>query len=55
MTRVYNAPGVPLGVGVLYPLTSWLLSATIAALAMSLRSASVIFKALRLRGRATAA
>ncbi|WP_255682795.1 heavy metal translocating P-type ATPase [Dyella sp. 2HG41-7] len=49
---VYNALGVPLAAGVLYPLFGMVLSPMIAALAMSLSSVSVVSNALRLR-RAT--
>ncbi|MCE4054707.1 heavy metal translocating P-type ATPase [Pseudomonas sp. Au-Pse12] len=46
---LYNALGVPLAAGLLYPLTGHLLSPMIAAIAMSVSSASVVFNALRLR------
>jgi Cu+-exporting ATPase len=46
---VYNAVGVPIAAGALYPLFGVLLSPVIAALAMSLSSVSVIGNALRLR------
>lgn len=45
----YNALGIPLAAGVLYPVSGLLLSPMIAALAMSLSSVSVIINALRLR------
>ena len=51
----YNALGVPIAAGVLYPFTGLLLSPMIAAVAMSFSSASVVFNALRLRGRRLAA
>ena len=44
----YNALGVPLAAGVLYPSSGILLSPMIAALAMSLSSVSVVANALRL-------
>jgi Cu+-exporting ATPase len=46
---VYNAAGVPVAAGVLYPAFGWLLSPALAAFAMSLSSVSVIANALRLR------
>ena len=46
---IYNAAGVPIAAGVLYPVTGVLLSPIIAALAMALSSVSVISNALRLR------
>jgi Cu+-exporting ATPase len=47
---VYNAAGVPLAAGVLYPAFGLLLSPIVAAAAMALSSVSVIGNALRLRG-----
>lgn len=47
---VYNALGVPIAAGLLYPFFGILLSPMIAALAMSFSSVSVILNALRLRG-----
>ncbi len=46
---IYNALGVPIAAGVLYPFFGILLSPMIAALAMSFSSVSVISNALRLR------
>jgi len=48
---VYNAAGIPLAAGVLYPAFGLLLSPMIAAAAMALSSVSVIGNALRLRTR----
>jgi P-type Cu+ transporter len=45
----YNALGIPIAAGILYPFTGLLLSPLIAALAMSFSSVSVIANALRLR------
>jgi Cu+-exporting ATPase len=45
----YNALGVPVAAGLLYPWTGMMLSPIIAAVAMSLSSLSVIANALRLR------
>ena len=47
---IYNAAGVPIAAGILYPVFGTLLSPIIAAAAMSLSSVSVIGNALRLRG-----
>jgi len=47
---VYNAAGVPVAAGILYPFVGLLISPIFAAAAMSLSSVSVIGNALRLRG-----
>jgi Cu+-exporting ATPase len=47
---IYNALGIPIAAGVLYPAFGLLLSPIIAGAAMSLSSVSVIANALRLRG-----
>jgi Cu+-exporting ATPase len=48
-TCIYNAAGVPVAAGVLYPFLGILLSPLFAAAAMSLSSVSVVGNALRLR------
>jgi Cu+-exporting ATPase len=45
---IYNAIGVPIAAGILYPFTGLLLSPMIAGAAMALSSVSVISNALRL-------
>lgn len=49
---IYNALGIPIAAGVLYPVTGMLLSPMIAGAAMALSSVSVIANALRLKGSA---
>ncbi len=49
MAFIYNVAGIPIAAGILYPSFGILLSPSIAALAMSLSSVSVIGNALRLR------
>ena len=46
---LYNALGVPVAAGLLYPLFGWFMSPMLAALAMSLSSVSVVANALRLK------
>ena len=48
-TFIYNAAGIPIAAGVLYPVFGLLLSPMLAAAAMSFSSVSVIANALRLR------
>jgi Cu+-exporting ATPase len=47
---IYNAAGIPIAAGILYPTFGILLSPIIAAAAMALSSVSVVGNALRLRG-----
>ena len=46
---IYNAAGIPIAAGILYPTFGILLSPIIAAAAMALSSVSVVGNALRLR------
>jgi Cu+-exporting ATPase len=46
---IYNAAGVPIAAGALYPVSGILLSPVVAAAAMALSSVSVVGNALRLR------
>ena len=46
---IYNAIGIPIAAGILYPATGLMLSPMIAAAAMSLASVSVIANSARLR------
>ncbi|HZJ00166.1 MAG TPA: HAD-IC family P-type ATPase, partial [Gemmatimonadaceae bacterium] len=52
---VYNAIGIPIAAGILYPATGWLMSPVLASAAMSLSSVSVLTNSLRLRSFKAAA
>ncbi len=52
---IYNAAGVPVAAGILYPIWGYLLNPMLAALAMSLSSVSVILNSLTLRWKKTKA
>ncbi|MEO8243554.1 MAG: heavy metal translocating P-type ATPase, partial [bacterium] len=47
---IYNAVGVPIAAGILYPFNGMMISPMFAAVAMSASSLSVVLNALRLRG-----